>query len=499
MKRLLIALALSFSSTAFAGCNVEPYCISCPDPNGEPDASVAFDAPNDANQRDTPFIPPDAQTCVPLGEDELCNLADDNCNGVVDEGFDFTTNPLHCGGCGQACRFPNSEATCVDSDCVLGECLPGFIDNDTDPGCEYRCPIFPTMTEQCNGIDDDCDGLIDEPEDLPAPPSDLCRSTPGTPCAGVTPTCTARAGVTTWFCNYGAGVEFDPIVPNGIVLEETRCDGQDGDCDGLRDEAFADLNGTCDNSARGACRDGGVVRCDPADVTQTVCDLSVAPNPAVGAPSAELCNGVDDNCDGTVDNSDPSDPARIRDDMVHVVRGGRDFWIYRQEASRPDATMTALGASAARSCSSPNVRPWTGVGFADATAACTAAGLRLCTGAEWQSACAGASTTTYPYGAMYSATMCNGADRVAMSVVLPTASVAMCRSTEGALDMSGNVKEWTNDARGTSGSGRTIYVVRGGSFDSPELGLTCGTDLSRATSDTILPTLGFRCCSNTAP
>jgi formylglycine-generating enzyme required for sulfatase activity len=100
---------------------------------------------------------------------------------------------------------------------------------------------------------------------------------------------------------------------------------------------------------------------------------------------------------------------------------------------------------------------------------------------------------------MYSATMCNGADRVAMSVVLPTGSAAMCRTTDGALDMSGNVKEWTNDPRGTSGSGRPIYVIRGGSFDSPELGLTCGTDLSRATSDTIQATLGFRCCSTTAP
>jgi len=46
---------------------------------------------------------------------------------------------------------------------------------------------------------------------------------------------------------------------------------------------------------------------------------------------------------------------------------------------------------------------------------------------------------------------------------------------------------------------KRIYVMRGGSYESPELGLTCGTDLSRATADTLLPTLGFRCCNNAGP
>jgi hypothetical protein len=42
-------------------------------------------------------------------------------------------------------------------------------------------------------------------------------------------------------------------------------------------------------------------------------------------------------------------------------------------------------------------------------------------------------------------------------------------------------------------------VVRGGSFESPRLGLTCQTDLSRATADSVLGGLGFRCCSDEAP
>ena len=85
------------------------------------------------------------------------------------------------------------------------------------------------------------------------------------------------------------------------------------------------------------------------------------------------------------------------------------------------------------------------------------------------------------------------------SRVEPSGALAMCVSPDGALDLSGNVKEWTADPRGTTSGGARIYVVRGGSHESPELGLTCATDLSRATEDTLLPTLGFRCCDDDGP
>jgi formylglycine-generating enzyme required for sulfatase activity len=80
-----------------------------------------------------------------------------------------------------------------------------------------------------------------------------------------------------------------------------------------------------------------------------------------------------------------------------------------------------------------------------------------------------------------------------------TGAIPLCVTGEGALDLSGNVKEWTNDPRGTTASGNPIYVIRGGSYDSPRLGLSCQTDLSRATADSLLDTLGFRCCSSSAP
>ncbi len=51
--------------------------------------------------------------CVPATEE--CNGEDDDCDGMVDEGFDFDTDPRNCGGCGNACLPPNR-------DCCAGTC-----------------------------------------------------------------------------------------------------------------------------------------------------------------------------------------------------------------------------------------------------------------------------------------------------------------------------------------------------------------------------------------
>ncbi|MFO0681502.1 MAG: SUMF1/EgtB/PvdO family nonheme iron enzyme [Sandaracinus sp.] len=488
-----LALALT------AGCDVQPYCLNCRD--GVIDgAAIDGGARDGATDTGTggDGSAADAGPCVPTdGGVEECNERDDDCDGNVDETFDLSSDPTHCGSCTNPCRFPNASVSCVSGSCVVGDCLPGYADVDRVAGCEYMCPVFPVVAEDCNGLDDDCDGTIDEAAGLPPPPTGLCRTTPGTPCQGVSMICATRSGQTTWFCDYPATVEFDPAIPNGILLEEARCDGQDGDCDGVVDDSFDNLGTLCDDGGRGACRDVGRIACDPADSSTTTCDLSVLPDPTPGAPSAERCNGVDDDCDGVVDNSDRSDPARVIDRMVHVARGGMDYWIYEFEASRPDASATSAGLTTARSCSSPGVVPWTRVSYADASAACAAAGFRLCTAAEWQTACS--SGSAYPYGPSYDETTCNGADRMVTPATLPTGSLASCETAEGALDMSGNVKEWTSDRQGTSATGTPIYVVRGGSFESPELGLTCQTVLSQATADTLLPGLGFRCCSSTAP
>jgi len=485
LATLAVALLVGmFVMAGVPGCTRDGFCIDCEDAGGAGGAGDSGTYDNrdggvnilDASARhDAGPLEP----CTPRSDgQELCNDLDDDCDGLFDEGFDFATNPQHCGSCNQPCRVENTEATCVSGACVPGACFDGFADLDSTAGCEYRCPVFPAQAENCNGTDDDCDGVTDE--DLPAPPAGLCNTRSGTPCAGTNAACETREGITTWYCQYGSGVEFDPSVPNGIVLEETLCNGSDGDCDADADDPWPAAGEPCSDDGIGVCRDVGVTACDPTNNNNVFCDLSALPD--AQAPSTELCNDRDDDCNGVVDDG-------VVDDMVHVTVGG-NFYIFRYEASHPDASDTSPGLATGRACSNPNVLPWTFVTYDQAADACTAAGKRLCTGAEWQAACGALS---YPYGAAYQPATCNGADNAA-AALLPTGSLATCQSTVGAYDLSGNAKEWT-----TQSPAAETYVVRGGSHQSPELGLTCQTTLSQAAASPGQAGIGFRCCSNTAP
>jgi formylglycine-generating enzyme required for sulfatase activity len=174
-----------------------------------------------------------------------------------------------------------------------------------------------------------------------------------------------------------------------------------------------------------------------------------------------------------------------------------DFYIYAHEASRPDADTASAGTMSHRSCSKAGALPWAMVSYAEADAACKAAGMRLCTGAEWTVACQGATPTLYPYGDTYQPQTCNGVDSPAGGQPVPTGSLSSCEGGEtGLFDMSGNLREWTSQSTGTTSgpNPKTVYVVRGGAYHTPSMGLSCTFSLSQAVEDVVLPAIGFRCC-----
>jgi len=70
--------------------------------------------------------------------EELCNDLDDNCDGVVDDGFDL----------GAPCDGPDND-----------ECADDVITCD-------GCSDGPDILEVCNGVDDNCNGLIDSDCDV---------------------------------------------------------------------------------------------------------------------------------------------------------------------------------------------------------------------------------------------------------------------------------------------------------------------------------------------
>ncbi len=91
-----------------------------------------------------------------------------------------------------------------------------------------------------------------------------------------------------------AGLELaiSTIIEKSIRTEV--CNNLDDDCDTKIDEDFPNKGQACDNGQLGACRQVGTYVCT-ADGTGTVCSAGPV------TPGTEVCNGIDDDCDGLVD------------------------------------------------------------------------------------------------------------------------------------------------------------------------------------------------------
>ena len=229
---------------------------------------------------------------------ETCDSIDNDCDGTVDNGFDLKSDPNNCGVCGKKCDdgLANVAVACDDGTCKVLACKPGFSDANNDPsdGCEYGCPTGVPGIEVCDGIDNDCNGKIDD--NVIVPPAGFCNSKAGTPCAGTVPECQGAKG---FVCPYGPDAEVDD---NGVLRGiETRCDGKDGNCDGQVDETFPLVGKACDDGGIGACRGIGTYTCT-SDQSSIACSIVT---PGQSAPQTEACDGIDNDCNGQIDDNLP--------------------------------------------------------------------------------------------------------------------------------------------------------------------------------------------------
>ena len=274
--------------------------------------------------------------------EEICDGQDNDCDGEIDEddaldatswyedadGDGYGDTDSEVTACSQPTGYASADGDCDDSDSAYN---PGATEDDCDDPNDYNCDgstgstdadgdgytacedcddsdadTNPDGVEVCDDVDNDCDGEVDE---------------------GV-------VDAFTWYRDSDGDGYGDPDdttedcdFPEGYVADDTDCDdtngsvspgadevcdGEDNDCDDEIDEddaadaltwyADADGDGFGDEEST-------VVACSPpTDYTDdnSDCDDSSADAYPGGA---EICDGLDNDCDGETDEDSALDAA----------------------------------------------------------------------------------------------------------------------------------------------------------------------------------------------
>jgi hypothetical protein len=238
---------------------------------------------------------------------ELCDGTDNDCDGAIDEDFSLQTDARHCGSCNRACSYPHAIGVCSNGRCQIGACAEGWSDADHDAsdGCELACT--PDGPEVCDGKDNDCNGLTDAADPgLVYPVVNFCRQTGE---------CGKGPGGSTHF----PGEATFPVcsTPSGASSPSWSCNypatvqlsgpnqvaAQESWCDGLDNDCDGAVDEFASTTLGTPCSDNiGVGECRRAGTIKCQADKNLAPACDLSASLTKVA--ADEICDGKDNDCD---------------------------------------------------------------------------------------------------------------------------------------------------------------------------------------------------
>lgn len=245
---------------------------------------------------------------------ESCNGVDDDCDGKCDEIWpEVGVNDPSCSdqrapqnctaGLGICQRTGNyvctpdgkgitCNATAGQPD-SRGEVCDNNLDDDCDGAVDEGCNPCVPQTEVCDGKDNDCNSIIDD-------------------VAGVGATCGSGVGeceTGTRQCRNTPGTGWELACVGGIGPQTEICDGKDNDCDGVDDDNPSGLGQACGSNV-GECQQGTTACVGGREV----CSGEIGPR-------TEVCDGLDNDCNNSRDDSVPGVGQQCGTDVGRCTRG----------------------------------------------------------------------------------------------------------------------------------------------------------------------------------